>query len=325
MKNINQLEKERIEKIRSLSLDEVKAYIDNLNYKIFESFEANNPDSVGYYSQKLKEVFDVTSDKWINLDFYSLTKKYDITTAKMIINNTKKRNILIIYNAQIFLLADITLQEIYLHLDYILMIYYHNYYLMESAIIEDLLIKLELEYDFKDDNFSQYANSRVNKYNEILMKELDELISRMKQLMRNIIEMTELQTIEISDDDIASALKEIDDEKQYVIKQSASDNSLKPLKHGDYLDLLDNLRETYLHYQDCFKSYLETKEKVLNYINSSDGFAEMKETDYEFVIETCGKCTVSKEDFIAMRPSYDMKNCEFVESSYFDDSKSDDE
>jgi hypothetical protein len=323
MKNINQLEKERIEKINNLNIDEVKSYIKSLNKKIFKALDEGNLDEIDYLNEKLSEIYKVT--KYNNLEVFSTINKLDITSAKMIENNTKKHNIFIVFNAQIFLLADIILQEIYLHLDYILMIYYHNYYLMESAIVEDLLIKLEIDYDFKDDNFSQYANSRVKKHNDVLMEELDCLISRLKQFINHTIEMTELQTIKYSDDDIASVLKDIDSEIQFLIKKGASDDGVKILKDGEYYDLLEKLRKSYIHYDECLKSYIETKEKVLNYINSDDGFAEMKETDYEFVIETCGKCTVSKEDFIAMRPSYDMKKCEFVESSYLDDLKSDDE
>lgn len=57
-KTINQLENERKEKIKDLNLDEVKAYITNLNKKVYESFDKNNPEDVGLYEDKLKEVFD---------------------------------------------------------------------------------------------------------------------------------------------------------------------------------------------------------------------------------------------------------------------------
>ena len=109
MTTYEKLEKKRIQKIRDLSLDEVKAYIDNLNKKMFQSFEENNPENVEYYSKKLSEVIDLTSHKWINLDVYSMGKKLDITSAKMIENDTKKQILFITYNSQILLLSDITL------------------------------------------------------------------------------------------------------------------------------------------------------------------------------------------------------------------------
>ena len=89
-KSLNKLEYERKEKIKALDLDEVKAYITNLNKKMFDALDDNNPEDVELYNTKLKEVFDLTSDKYVNLDTYSLLRKFEITSSKMIENNTKK-------------------------------------------------------------------------------------------------------------------------------------------------------------------------------------------------------------------------------------------
>ena len=325
MVTYDKLEKERIEKIKNLNLDEVKAYIDNLNQKLFNSFEANNPENVDYYSKKLSEVIDLTSDKWINLDFYSMGRKLDITTSRMIENNARKH---ILYASSIskdLINADIILQEIYLHLDYILMIYYHNYYLREASIVEDLLLHLEFEYNFKDEKFNEYANNRADKYNEVLMMELNSLISRMKDLINHVIYFTEINLSGIDENFILSTLKDIEYEKEYVNKNYSSNEGIKTLKDGEYLKLLCVMKEVFEGLQDHLQSYHETKEKVLNYINSDDGFIDFKLEDYEFSNKGERQSFFSKEDFIAMRPSYDMKNCEFKESSYFDNLGDDDE
>lgn len=325
MTTYEKLEKDRINRIKNLNLDEVKSYIDNLNEKLFNSFEANNPDNVEYYSKKLSEVINLTSDKWINLDFYSMGRKLDITTSRMIENNARKH---ILYASSIskeLFEADVILQEIYLHLDYILMIYYHNYYLKEASIVEDLLLHLEFEYNFKDEKFREYANNRVDKYNEILMMELNSLISRMKDLINHIIEFTEINLSVIDENFILSTLKDIEYEKEYVNKNYSSNEGIKTLKDGEYLKLLSLMKEVFEDLQDHLQSYHETKEKVLNYINSDDGFADFKIEDYNFSNKGKRQSFFSKEEFIAMRPSYDMKNCQFIESRFYDDLGEDDE
>lgn len=312
--NYEKLEKERINKIRNLSLDEVKAYIDNLNKNIFKSFEANNPEDVEHYQKKLSEVFDITKDKWINLDFYSLSKKCDITTSKLIESNTRKQIIFITLTSQLLLHSNIVLNELFALLNYVLMIYYHNYYFREASIVEDLLIKLEIEYNFKDDEFSDYANSIVDKYNETLMKELNFLIARMKDTINHVIALSDCHVDDNFEETIASVLKEIEFEKQYVIKKSASDDGIKTLKDGDYLDLLESLKECYEDFNKTCKFYSQIRDKIMNLINLDDGFADLKERDYDISNKLLKDNIFTKEDFIAMRPSYDMKKCEFVES-----------
>lgn len=315
-KNINQLEKDRQDKIRDLSIDEVKRYIENLNKKIFDSMEANNREKVDFYSERLNEVFDVTKDKYVNLEWYSVIKKLDITTAKMIENNTKKTNVYVSLSSVTLINAEVSLIELESILNYILMIYYHNYSFREEFIIEDLLIKLELEYDFKDESFCEYANGLTKMYNESLMRELDHLISRLKEAIVRTIELADNHLTEDFERQFLSVMKEIECEKNFVNQKSGEDEGVRIIKEGEYLDLLDRLKETYELAIDCHKTYIEARDRVLEFINSEDGFADFKEHDYNFTIETFGSIMLDKDEFIRLRPSYDLKNCQFVESKY---------
>lgn len=315
-KNINQLEKDRQEKLRNLNLDEVKQYIENLNKKIFNAFERSNHEDVDFYSKKLSEVFDVTKGKYVNLEFYSIAKKLDITTAKMIENNTKKQNIFISLTTLLLINAEVTLRELDSILDYLLMIYYHNYYVMESAIIEDLLIKLEFEYNFKDEAFSEYANSRSRKYNETLMRELDFLIRQIKETITRTIDLADMHISADYDKEAIRIMKEVEIEKDYVNQKGDEDEGVKIIKDGEYLDLLDRLKESCEMSLETYKSYISIRGKMKVIICLDDGFADFKEHDYEFAKENGG--VTSREDYFAMRPSYDMKKCEFKESTYFD-------
>lgn len=318
MTTYDKLEKERIEKIRNLDLDEVKSYIDNLNKKVFEAFEENNSANVEFYDKKLSEVFDITKGKFVNLEFYSIAKRLDITTAKMIENNTKKQNVYVSLTTMLLITAEVSLRGLDTILDYLLMIYYHNYYFSEVSLVEDLLIQLEFKYNFKNEDFSEYANSRCREYNETLMKELDFLIGRIKEIIVSVIELADMHLVSDNyEKEVIQVMKDIEVEKDYVIQKGDEDVGVKVIKDSEYLDLLDRLKETYELSLKTYKSYSSIKGKMKAIINLDDGFADFKEQEYEFSKEHGG--IMSREDYIAMRPSYDLRNCEFVESTYFKD------
>lgn len=311
-KTINQLEKERKEKIKDLNLDEVKSYITNLNKKVYESFDNNNHGDIELYENKLKEVFDLTSDKYVNLDVYSLLRKFEIASSKMIENNTKKNILDVTYTSLLLFNSYTILQELFNYLRYILMIYYHNYYTNENMLVDDLLANLHCEYNFNDESFDEYAYSRVKKYNSFLMKELNSLISMIKSYVGNVIEVGDTFLDNDFENVISSILKEIEYEKQYVTKRGESDEGIQILKEGEYLHLLDLMKKSYIEYGESCRYYLDIKEKILDLINSHDGFSDLKETDYEIASKNVG--VFSKEEYIAMRPSYDVSSCEFIKS-----------
>lgn len=310
-KSLNKLEYGRKEKIKALDLDEVKAYITNLNKKMFDALDDNNPEDVELYNTKLKEVFDLTSDKFVNLDFYSLGRKYEITTSKMIENNTKReithKSLLSVLLTSIYT----SLYDLYFTLDYILMVYYHNYYRKEYMLIDDLIAHLHCEYDFDNEKFDDYAYSRVTTYNTSLMGELDSLIRIIKSNANMIIELSEMYVHNDFEHEVSSILEKIDYEKQYVDKKGKSDEGIKILKEGDYLALLDSLKKASILYLESCRNYFEIKEKLLGLMESPDGFLKFKEAHYDFLNEKRGAST-SKEDYIASRPSYDVKSLKFI-------------
>lgn len=310
---MNQLENERKEKIKALDLDEVKAYITNLNKKLFEALDNNNSDDVELYNNKLKEVFDLTSDKFVNLDFYSLVRKYDITTSKMIENNTKREITRESLLSVVLISSYLSLQELYFYLDYLLMMYYHNYYTHENMLVDDLIAHLHYEYNFNNDKFDEYAYSQVTKYNKTLMEDLDTLIDMIKSNANSVIELTDAYMNDDFENQVSSLLEQIDYEKQYVNKKGASDEGVKMLKEGKYLELLDSLKESCMLYLESCRNYVEIKEKIIGLMNSPDGFLDLKESHYEFANKN--GITFDKEEYIAMRPSYDVSKCKFIESN----------
>ena len=317
-KSIYQLEKDRKDKIRDLNLDEVKRYIENLNKKVFEAFETNNHEKIDFYNERLGEVFDVTKGKYVNLELYSVGQKLDITTSRLIESNTKRQDVYVSLSTVVLINAEISLREMESILHYLLMIYYHNYSLSEVSLVEELLSKLEFEYDFKNEDFCEYAKGLTNQYNKTLIREFNYVIGMIKEAIHRMIELADVHISDNYEKEVLRILKEIEAEKDYVRN---NENCLKAIKEGEYLDLLEGLKRSYEMSLDSYKSYLSIKDRILEMINSEDGFADLKEQHYEISNREIegGLFTMDKEDYIAMRPSYDMVNCEFVESTYYKD------
>jgi tryptophanyl-tRNA synthetase len=181
-------------------------------------------------------------------------------------------------------------------------------------LVDDLIAHLYCEYDFDNEKFNDYAHSRVTKYNKTLMGELDCLIKMIKSHANTLIELTDKYIGDDFENEVSSILKQIDYEKQYVTNKGESDEGVNMLKEGDYLALLDSLKDSSILYLESCRNYVEIKEKLLGLMNSPDGFLNSKESHYEFTNNEIGLAT-SKEDYIASRPSYDVSECKFIESN----------
>lgn len=312
--NINQLEKQRIKKIRSFNQEEIKAYIDYLNKKVFECFEANNKELVDHYQSKIKEVFEVTSDKWINLDYYSVNGKLDLTVGKLIEDRAKKKVIEISLHSQVLLYGYMSLTEKLSQMRNLIHIYYWNYASRDFSLMEDVLMTLEFEFDFRDEKFSNYANSRCKKYNDNLMKQLDFQISMLKTSMLDTIEFMELHSRDDYEELIDDVFFQVKEEKDYVIKMADRDSRFNILKEGSYLDLLIKLSEAYKSYGESCENYFKIKDEALELLNSHDVFAEVKDFQYQMYCEDFEEMSMSKEEFIAKRPSFDMTEVKFIPS-----------
>jgi len=143
------------------------------------------------------------------------------------------------------------------------------------------------------------------------MRELNSLIGMIKSHVATVIGVGDTFLNDDFEKVISSIFKEIEYEKQYVNTKGASDEGVKLLKEGEYLDLLDVMKESYINYGESCRYYIDMKEQILDLINSHDGFLDLKESDYGFTSKNTNG-TFSKEEYIAMRPSYDVKSLKFI-------------
>ena len=144
------------------------------------------------------------------------------------------------------------------------------------------------------------------------MRELNFLIGMIKSHVDNVIEVGDTFLNEDFEKVISSILKEVGYEKEFI-KKGESNEGIQILKEGEYLDLLDLMKESYINYGESCRYYIDMKEQILDLINSHDGFSDLKESDYEFTSKNTNGA-FSKEEYIAMRPSYDVSKCEFIKS-----------
>lgn len=143
------------------------------------------------------------------------------------------------------------------------------------------------------------------------MRELNSLIGMIKSHVATVIGVGDTFLNDDFEKVISSIFKEIEYEKQYVNTKGVSDEGVKLLKEGEYLDLLDVMKESYINYGESCRYYIDMKEQILDLINSHDGFLDLKESDYGFTSKNTNG-TFSKEEYIAMRPSYDVKSLKFI-------------
>ena len=312
--DIRKLEKERIAKINNLSLDEIKAYIENINRKQWEGFEEHNQDKVRFYGDKLKEIFEVTSDRWENLDFYSLGVKMRISNARMIEKNTREKIHNFSFMSQLILNAEIKLINYNSILRQILFLYYTNHSPRDYSLVDDLLLNLEFEHDFKNEDFSDYARGVCQENNDILMKGFDSLIKTIKEDIEETFRLINPYIEGYDESDFEELCSSIKEEKDYVIKMAESDDGIKILHDGDYLDLLIKLLEVSKIFDESCKSYIKTRDKVLDLIESDDGFLDFKIYDYEFYCKTFPNVSCDKDSYISIRPKYNMRECRFIPS-----------
>lgn len=321
MTTYDKLEKERIEKIKSLSPKELEGYTDNITKKLYENIFSGDVDNANFFTNKLIELLNL-SDNESNLYNYSLDSRLHITENKLLEKWLEDIIMQVYSNSKLLGFANLILNSECHLLSSTLLCYYHNYVKTAPFEVESLLIELELNYGFDNEDFKDYAMSHFETNNEMLMNSLDDMISHSKKSILLIIEMVDA----LIDDDIENTKESLNEmmedfkrNKDDIIKKSEKSKLFKSLKDGKLFDMNIALIDIYKMFDMICELYLELKQKALDLVNSDDGFAKFKEWEYNSSCEKLGDIPFSKGEFIAMRPSYDVKNCKFKESTYWND------
>lgn len=290
-KTINQLEKERIDKIKGLKLPEIKSYINSLNKKMFLS---NENEDIDFYSDKIVETFDLIEKDYLMEAYHEyIISQVDLLSLDLLKQSLRLKLSKVYYANEIFHNGYVSLITEFESLKSLFRIYYMCY-VRQSNEFSHILEALDEEYDFRNEDFDKYLESYHLKNNHHLTNEFDLTIYRLVISLEYIIESLERFEDGYDDNFIES---EIMDAKSKI--EDNQDNK-------EYIDLL----YIYLKLIECLKrekdKYLEVKNEVLEFISKEDGFIEEKEkyyNQYSFMMDSS-----EKENIFKSNPFYNFED-----------------
>lgn len=283
-KTINQLEKERIDKIKGLKLPEIKSYINSLNKKMFLS---NENEDIDFYSDKIVETFDLIDKDYLMEAYHEyIISQVDLLSLDSLKQYLRLKLSKVYYANEIFHNGYVSLITEFESLQSLFRIYYMCY-VRQSNEFSHILEALDEEYDFRNEDFDKYLESYHLKNNHHLTNEFDLSIYRLVISLEYIIESLE-RFEDIYDDKFIES--EIMDAKYKI--ETNQDNK-------EYINLL----YIYIKLIECLKkekdAYLEVKNEVLEFISKEDGFIEEKEkyyNQYSFMKDSSDKETILKSN-----------------------------
>ena len=318
---INQLERERKEKIRNLNPEETEAYIDSLNDKIYTALADKDYDKQNYYNDKLLEAITILKERYSNMNLVVSQSKISFLNADLLCERLSSK--IMNYRAVTQGIIDnsYTLHQLKYHLDSILHIYYFNYHNRIGVSVTDK-IDMELWEKLDEDTFNNldigfhYEN---DSYHNMLLESFDRLIGEIRDDCLQIIDNDDryVSLGEYLPDLIESAKENFESEKEYIFK-NIKDRPIKIIKEKGYLDLLLEEIEAMSFCFEAINEYNSMKKNVLDVIDG-DAFELFKELDYNFRKEDCDKYDFiscpSKEDYFKSKPSYNVRNLELKRPS----------
>ena len=301
MVSLKELERKRVEKIKSLSADEVDRYLDVIFTDLMNIQDVDNVGSVDdpnifnddlddLYS-KLNEVKDLLGDVF-RIDDAIKTKAINYESASH--TGTKIK-----YSAIGFKLR---MQSIRL-------------------LIRDVLSE-----------YGGLLNSLNNHYHLVLYQlDLDKVVSADDVSDKLVSEIGAFR-LEINDMfyyDIISAIDTIKDDLKFIDKLFYSDevlsrdiadmkNSIKDIADSDdykdklyrelgVLDAVIRLYDYYVEMQELKETYDAYKSEIGDLLDSDNAFKRYSEIRYNDV-----SGDISFDDFIALEPKFDMKECKLI-------------
>lgn len=329
---INQLERERKEKIRNLNPEETEVYIDNLNKKYYKALKDKRYDLTDFYNKKMTEAVNILKQKYSNIPLVVSTSRITYLHSDLLCERieTEIERYDVLNQTIVGHLSDLYHNRH--HLERILLIYYYNCFnhigcSVTNTIHSDLWEKLDEDTFMKvTDNQDFYKDDF---YHKMLLESFDKLIGEIRDDVLGIIDDCDkfLFLDTILPDRIESAKENFESEKDYIYK-NVKDKSIKILKDKGYLDLLLRDIEAMTYSLHFIEKYKDAKRDILELIDG-DSFELLKELEYTLRKEDSEKSEYlqcpTKEDFMKGKPSYNIRNLKLIMPSYYSRLGDDDE
>ena len=317
---INQLERERKEKIRNLNPEETEAYIDSLNDKIYTALADKDYDKQSYYNDKLVEAGLILKERYSNIPMVVSVSKISYLSADLIcerLNSTIGSYLAISdfihnFNYHLFMLK--------FHLEDILHIYYFHCFNHIGCSVTDA-IHSELWEKLDEDTFMKVTENhdfyKDDSYHKMLLESFDRVIEDMRDDFLRIFEICDeyLFLDDILPDRIEYAKMNFESEKEYIFK-NIKDKHTKILKDRGYLDLLLKEIERMSFCLKVIEEYKELKRDILEVIDG-DAFELYKSLQYDLNKKHFDNFTSDKESYVKSKPSYNIRNLKLERPSYY--------
>ncbi len=286
---MKELEKQRIEKIRSLTTSEIENYVDVLVTdicKLHDFSTVTNPDErlteINDLYTKLKELGDLTELEFNKVKPYikdklnsELVNANVVNTVKDIVDSANMKNYLIS-----LLIKNVMNQ--YINLQFHLVLFH------------GMFKKLNLLSETADVN-------AVNEINDVSIMEFQKIFPKLiDDLKYNIEKIDDL----FYPDDVLIA--DIDDMKSTLSDISTADDDLNvSLRKYGIVETYSRLINAYIHQMELKKMYNKIKADINDLLESDNAFFNYSKSDYESL-----SGDISFDEFMKSEPEFNLKNFE---------------
>lgn len=293
MVTLKQLEKQRIEKIKSLDKSQIENYVNVLVKELCDLHDfdsVTNPDEriaeISDVYIKLKEIGELNIAKFDNIKNYITDKVNDdllvvylVKEIKQIVETADMKNILI--ESLIKKVFDA-----YIYLQFNLVLFHGMFkklkYLNDSSIDGDKVSEIK---DISADEFNKIFGKLIN--------DLSGGIERIDKLF-------------YSDDVIIKDIADIKDELD-VITESDDDLNVALVRYG-IVDAYSGLINAYICHLKLKRLYHKYKSDIVDLIESDNAFYEYSKSDFESI-----SGDVDFDEFMKSEPKYNLSTGELYE------------
>ena len=299
--NIKQLEKMRIEKLRSLNDDEIKEYIAVLLTDLMKIKDIDNVSKVddpNIFNADIDEIYDkldevdaILNEKYRFNDFRK-TLAYNFESASHVGTNIK-------YSAETFKLRIKIIASLFIDI-------LNNYKLLQDMISDYysfVIYQLELDNVISSDKTSADVVSAAN---TIRINMIDSFKYRIADLIDNIGKsISYADTLFYSDERLSDDIADM----KVMIKSINDSKDDKDMLYKR-LGVLDAVIRLY-------ESYVDMREFKDNYDNIVSGINDLIESENAFYLYSKLKyydldSDVSLDEFMKLEPKFDIKKSELI-------------
>ena len=284
---MKELEKQRIEKIKSLDADQLMNYVDVIIDEICELHDfqtVTNPDErineMADLYNKLKEIIDLTEDNHNIRPYINATLNNNLLFVNTINDIKYMADYLNLKNYMISLLIG-DIYNSYVNLQFHLILFYGMFMKLKLISLETDANVVNWIKEVTIDEFKKIfpklvndLNSDIKKINDLFYPD-DVLINDIQDMKKTLSEISE------ADDDYNMKLK-----KYGIIKT--------------YSDLID----AYINHMELKKQFDKYESDIVDLLDSDNAFYNLSESNFELISD------VDFDEYMKSEPKFNLSKCE---------------